>query len=103
MYAGRVVEQGSPDEIFYAPMHPYTRGLLASIPVLGRRTKGRLQSIPGTVPHLLALPKGCSFQPRCPHRMDVCRTMPELKRYSDKTNQLVRCWLHERPEKQPAP
>ena len=63
MYAGRVMEQGDPDALFYNPLHPYTRGLLASIPVLGDRSKERLDQIPGTVPHLLALPKGCPFRP----------------------------------------
>jgi oligopeptide/dipeptide ABC transporter ATP-binding protein len=93
MYAGRVVERGSLDEIFYEPLHPYTRGLLASIPVLGRRTKERLYSIPGTVPHPLALPKGCPFRPRCTERMRICLEMPELKDMGE--GHLVRCWLYD--------
>lgn len=101
MYAGRIVEQGKPDAIFYEPMHPYTRGLLASIPVLGKRTKERLTSIPGTVPHLLALPKGCPFGPRCPHRMSKCVEMPELRgktggeNAAEASGHAVRCWLYE--------
>jgi len=95
MYAGRVVEWGSLDAIFYEPLHPYTRGLLASIPVLGKspRTRGsgeRLRSIAGTVPHPLALPKGCAFRPRCKERMPICLDMPELKEVQ--TGHTVRCW-----------
>src|SRR5947209_13487311 len=65
MYAGRVVERGPVDALFYEPLHPYTRGLLRSIPVLGSPKKERLTSIPGIVPSLLALPSGCPFRPRC--------------------------------------
>jgi len=90
MYAGRVVEKGSLDAIFYEPLHPYTHGLLASIPVLGKPTGERLRSIMGTVPHPLALPKGCAFRPRCMERMPVCLEMPELKEVQ--TGHAVRCW-----------
>ena len=90
MYAGRVVEKGSLDAIFYEPLHPYTHGLLASIPVLGKPTEERLRSIMGTVPHPLALPKGCAFRPRCMERMPVCLEMPELKEVQ--TGHAVRCW-----------
>ena len=96
MYAGRVVEKGSLDEIFYEPLHPYTHGLLASIPVLGKRTKEALRSIPGNVPHPLALPEGCSFRPRCPERMPMCAEVPELKVIEE--GHAVRCWLHEQQE-----
>ena len=72
MYAGRIVEQGTVREIFHQPKHPYTRGLLASIP--GGAAGSRLQAIDGTVPNLAALPTGCSFAPRCSDRMDVCIT-----------------------------
>ena len=72
MYAGRIVEQGTVREIFHHPKHPYTRGLLASIP--GGAAGSRLQAIEGTVPNLSALPPGCSFAPRCGDRMDVCAT-----------------------------
>jgi len=101
MYAGRVVEQGSPDEIFHSPLHPYTRGLLASIPVLGKRSKARLTSISGTVPHLLTLPKGCPFRPRCPERMPKCTSMPNLKSPQQDaatgatSERKIRCWLYE--------
>jgi len=97
MYAGRVVEQGTPDQIFYNPLHPYTKGLLSSIPVLGKRSKEKLNQIPGTVPHLLALPKGCPFRPRCSYRMPKCMELPELKQQeqSNGCNHCVRCWLYE--------
>jgi oligopeptide/dipeptide ABC transporter ATP-binding protein len=72
MYAGRIVEQGPVREIFRNPKHPYTRGLLASIP--GGAAGSRLKAIDGTVPNLASLPPGCSFAPRCPDRMDVCST-----------------------------
>jgi len=73
MYAGKVVERGSAEEIFTKPLHPYTQGLLASIPSLGARGK-RLNIIKGTVPHPLNLPPGCLFAPRCPHAFDRCLT-----------------------------
>jgi len=92
MYAGRVVEQGPPEEIFHNPLHPYTRGLLASIPILGKRSRTRLTSIPGTVPHMLALPKGCPFRPRCRACMPKCSALPELRSISG-SDRLVRCWL----------
>ena len=70
MYAGRIVEQGTVREIFHQPKHPYTRGLLASIP--GGASGSRLPAIDGTVPNLASLPTGCSFAPRCSDRMNVC-------------------------------
>jgi oligopeptide transport system ATP-binding protein len=91
MYAGRVVETGSLDALFYEAMHPYTQGLLASVPVLGRKS-ARLSSIPGALPNGLALPPGCAFGPRCKHRMDRCRQMPELLHVEE--GHAVRCWLH---------
>lgn len=102
MYAGRVVEKGKVDDIFYNPLHPYTQGLLNSIPKLGGEQQKNLHSIPGTVPHPLALPTGCSFQPRCTEGMPVCEQMPELKVFDDTENNnavngihAVRCWLSE--------
>lgn len=74
MYAGRVAEQGSVYDIFDHPAHPYTRGLLASIPRLETRPKSRLATIEGMVPGLMDLPQGCRFQNRCPHAQDSCRT-----------------------------
>ncbi len=97
MYAGRVVEKGTVDDIFYNPLHPYTQGLLKSIPVLGRTPQKTLPSIPGTVPHPLTLPVGCSFQARCSERMPECERMPELEEGNGETENdghAVRCWLH---------
>lgn len=94
MYAGRVVEKGSVDDIFYNPLHPYTRGLLKSIPVLGETGQETLSSIAGTVPHPLALPVGCSFAPRCAERMSACEQMPELNIIDNA--HAARCWLHEK-------
>ena len=72
MYAGRVAEQGSADDIFYRPAHPYTRGLLESIPRLEYRRKTRLKTIEGLVPGLMDLPAGCRFNNRCEYRIDAC-------------------------------
>lgn len=97
MYSGRVVEKGTVDDIFYNPLHPYTQGLLKSIPVLGKISEKTLPSIPGTVPHPLTLPRGCSFGPRCPERMPECDQMPELAGVNGKSENdghAVRCWLH---------
>ena len=79
MYAGRKVEEAPVEELFARPLHPYTHGLLASIPRLGLmrgeidHTGDRLQEIPGMVPALTNLPEGCAFAPRCPHALDRCR------------------------------
>lgn len=73
MYAGRVVEEGTLDEIFYKPRHPYTLGLLASLPRLHVERSHRLTSIPGSPPSLIRLSDGCSFAPRCPYVIDRCR------------------------------
>ncbi|MDP2710477.1 MAG: ABC transporter ATP-binding protein [Solirubrobacteraceae bacterium] len=79
MYAGRIVEQGSVDEIFHDPQHPYTWGLLGSIARIDRPQRKRLPSIPGLPPSLVAPPDGCHFRPRCPHAHDACLTTPELR------------------------
>ena len=78
MYAGSVVEEGPKASIFRDPQHPYTWGLLGSIPRVGRARVRRLTAIPGQPPSLLAPPEGCAFAPRCPHRFDLCGTRPEL-------------------------
>jgi len=78
MYGGKCVEKGSVDEVFYSPQHPYTWGLLASMPRLDRVRTDRLDPIPGNPPSLINLPSGCAFNPRCAHRHEVggdrCRT-----------------------------
>jgi peptide/nickel transport system ATP-binding protein len=78
MYAGSVVEEGSKSAVFRDPQHPYTWGLLGSIPRVGRPRVRRLAAIPGTPPSLLSPPEGCRFAPRCPHRFDRCSIRPEL-------------------------
>ena len=77
MYAGRIVEQGRAEEVLYAPMHPYTRGLLDSVPA-NNTGSARLRQIPGMTPSLANLPEGCSFRERCSRADGACRTMPEL-------------------------
>jgi peptide/nickel transport system ATP-binding protein len=94
MYAGRVVEQGTLDEIFYDPQHPYTWGLLGSITRIDRDRSQRLPAIPGLPPSLLKPPQGCHFRPRCPHAFDRCTEVPELiARVPGNEGHLDRCWL----------
>jgi peptide/nickel transport system ATP-binding protein len=97
MYAGRKVEEASVDELFARPMHPYTHGLMASIPRLGlmrgeaHASGGRLQEIPGMVPALSNLPQGCVFAPRCPFAIDRCRA--EYPAYEEKRPaHWAACW-----------
>ena len=96
MYAGRIVEQAPTVELFKNTLHPYTRGLLDSIPLLGSRTAGKqrqLNEIKGMVPSLYDLPAGCKFQARCPQAMAVCKTRePQLDTIAG--THAVRCWLH---------
>ena len=93
MYAGRVVERGSKRDVFYDPQHPYTWGLLGSIPRLDRPKPKKLHSIEGTPPSLINLPRGCKFRPRCPHAFDKCKEEPELKNRVEAPGHLDRCWL----------
>ena len=94
MYAGRIVEQGAVRDIFRHPQHPYTQGLLASIP--GGAAGSRLKAIEGAVPNLASLPPGCSFAPRCADRMSVCDTVfPEAT--TTGAEHTVRCFLHSHP------
>ncbi len=80
MYAGRIVESGSVADIFYRPQHPYTEGLLHSMPRLDEKDAKRLATIPGQPPNLQRLPPGCAFEPRCQHRIEVCKTtIPPLR------------------------
>jgi oligopeptide/dipeptide ABC transporter ATP-binding protein len=89
MYAGRIVEEGPVQEVLRAPRHPYTEGLLRAAP---RLTREKLVPIPGTVPSLDALPPGCAFAPRCPHRVAECdAAMPELRAVNK--NHEARCIL----------
>jgi oligopeptide/dipeptide ABC transporter ATP-binding protein len=105
MYAGQIVEQASVTNLFEQPLHPYTRGLIDSIPVLGE-IKDRLNVIEGVVPNLIGLPPGCRFAPRCParleHSLSIClEQIPNLE--ITQTNHTVRCWLYQNHEKHYAP
>jgi peptide/nickel transport system ATP-binding protein len=94
MYAGRVVEQGTLDEIFYDPQHPYTWGLLGSIPRIDTLRGDRLAAIPGSPPSLSHAPAGCHFRPRCPHAREACLAVPELlARQPAAPDHLDRCVL----------
>ena len=93
MYAGRVVERAQTRALFYDPQHPYTWGLLGSIPRLDRPKPNKLHSIEGMPPSLINLPRGCKFRPRCPHAFDRCEEEPELKSRVDEAGHLDRCWL----------
>lgn len=95
MYAGRIVEYAPVRSLFLTPRHPYTQGLLKSIPRLdeGQARKQRLEAIPGLVPSLLDLPPGCKFSNRCKYVMDKCQEEPKLKEIDP--GHLVRCWLYE--------
>jgi len=94
MYAGRIVEEGGLDDIFYDPQHPYTWGLLGSLARIDQPQPHRLPQIRGVPPSLVELPPGCSFRPRCPHAFDRCGRMPELSaRIQGEAGHLDRCWL----------
>jgi peptide/nickel transport system ATP-binding protein len=91
MYAGRIVETGPARDVLASPSHPYTRGLLASLPGLSPGT--RLEAIPGAVPDLTMLPPGCAFAPRCPERFDACdAARPDD--YTVSPGRTARCLLH---------
>ncbi|MFL5891108.1 MAG: ABC transporter ATP-binding protein [Solirubrobacterales bacterium] len=93
MYAGRIVEAGTLDEIFYDPQHPYTWGLLGSLARPDRPRALRLSQIQGQPPSLLAPPQGCHFRPRCPYEFDKCKQTPGLEPRSGTAGHLDRCWL----------
>ena len=99
MYAGRKIEEARVEDLFDTPLHPYTHGLMASVPRLGVLSGGpvveRLQEIPGMVPALSALPQGCAFAPRCAHADDTCSTTyPDF--VERRPNHWVACWHAER-------
>jgi oligopeptide/dipeptide ABC transporter ATP-binding protein len=94
MYGGRVVEEGTLEEIFYDPQHPYTWGLLGSLTRLDRPRPHRLPQIRGAPPSLLHLPAGCHFRPRCPHEFGRCPRLPGLEaRLDGAPGHRDRCWL----------
>ena len=89
MYLGKIVEYSDTRTVFKNPRHPYTRGLLNSIPQVGQ--KRRLVPIEGTIPDPFEIPQGCAFAPRCPHAMDQCREEPQLLEIE--SGHRVSCWL----------
>lgn len=93
MYAGEAVECGSVEQIYYDPKHPYTQGLLNSVPRLDRPEDSGLEAIPGNPPNLLALPRGCKFRDRCPKAFDACKDKPPMQ--LDKDRHAWRCFLGE--------
>ena len=93
MYAGNMVEYGSATQIFETPRHPYTMGLLASVPRLDDRKHGRLIPIEGQPPNLLRLPAGCSFAPRCKYKMPICSDPVPLYDFGD--GHVARCFLYD--------
>ena len=102
MYAGKIVEKAAVDDLFACPLHPYTRGLLESVPRIDNAGRRRLYSIPGAPPNLVDLPQGCSFRPRCDKAMEICqREIPrEVSMQKDKGSapRSVCCWLYD-PER----
>lgn len=90
MYAGKFVEKAAANEIFTNPLHPYTRGLLNSMPKVQK--KGRLEEIPGRVPELINMPKRCPFYSRCQSRMDICKN--NIPKLMGNHSHQVRCFLH---------
>jgi len=105
MYAGRIVEQGAKRDVFSDPLHPYTWGLLASIPRVDQPRPTRLSSIKGAPPSLIDLPAGCAFRPRCRHAFDRCIEEPPLETRTAGAYHPDRCWLRveeKRRRRQPA-
>ena len=94
MYSGKVVESAPVEELFSSPVHPYTRGLLNSLPKDSPSTK--LETIPGSVPHPAYLPEGCAFHPRCAEKLDKCMKMiPSLESIDSGNPHQTACWLYE--------
>jgi oligopeptide/dipeptide ABC transporter ATP-binding protein len=97
MYAGRIIEQAEVIPLFQEPLHPYAKGLIASVPILGN-VREELEVIPGSVPNLIDLPDGCKFAPRCQARIEqnlhICTEQePDLVEY--KPGHMIRCWLYQ--------
>ena len=98
MYLGKAVESGPIDDVFHSPQHPYTQGLLRSIPSIYGTEVKRLPSIPGTIPHPFNRPSGCTFRPRCPSFMEgICDKNDPVFQPIEGTSQMVSCFLHHPP------
>src|SRR3569833_2055052 len=93
MYMGNIVEAGSVEDVLRRPVHPYTRALLASMPVLGRGKNQMIEAIPGTTPDPIDRPKGCQFAPRCPFKVAACDEMPAETQMTP--SHRVMCWRHQ--------
>jgi len=93
MYSGKIVEEAAVESLFENPMHPYTRGLLNSLPKDDNESK--LESIPGTVPHPAYLPRGCAFHPRCKDAMSQCQQQPPITNVTEENTHKAACWLYE--------
>lgn len=99
MYLGRAVESGTVDEVFHNPQHPYTRGLLRSIPSIYGSDVKKLPSITGSIPHPFNRPAGCTFSPRCPDYIDgTCDVNEPVFQSMEDTSQFVSCFLHHPPK-----
>jgi oligopeptide/dipeptide ABC transporter ATP-binding protein len=101
MYAGQVVEEAAVADLFDRPFHPYTQGLLRSMPHLGGHEKDRsvrLQEIPGIVPAITQIMPGCRFAERCPHAFALCREKGS-DLFAIREGQRARCWLQEFPQR----
>ena len=94
MYAGRIVEQGGVDELFTNPAHPYTQGLIKSVPRMDKKNTGRLFSISGQPPNVIDLPPCCPFYPRCSEAMPQCKTEYPAS-YSLSPSHRTSCWLYQ--------
>jgi oligopeptide/dipeptide ABC transporter ATP-binding protein len=103
MYAGRPVEHGTIDDIFYRPSHPYTRGLLRSVDFESYAPREHLRSIPGVPPRLDALPAGCAFHPRCPYVRDICRDVAPPFTASPSLHSITACHVAHSGELEPWP
>jgi oligopeptide transport system ATP-binding protein len=98
MYAGRIVERGRTVDIFDDPKHPYTQGLIRSVPRLDKENAERLYSIQGQPPNVIDLPDCCPFYPRCDRAMDICRNKyPTSARFEN--GRAVSCWLYSEEQK----
>jgi oligopeptide transport system ATP-binding protein len=93
MYAGKVAEMASTDELFANPRHPYTLGLLSSVPRLDEVRHSQLRTIEGAPPDLLKPPTGCPFMPRCAFARAICRTMPPLEALPGNSSHFKACWV----------
>jgi oligopeptide/dipeptide ABC transporter ATP-binding protein len=93
MYMGNIVEAGTVEEVLRHPVHPYTKALLASMPVLGRGRNQIIEAIPGSTPDPFDRPKGCQFSPRCPYRIAACEQMP-AETHTSPSHRMM-CWRYE--------